>query len=231
MFIEVFDDDEWASRVAERWISYMNEHRNARVCLPTGETPRPFYTLSAPEVDLSAATVFLLDEFDLPEGSAARCDTMLERDLLGSLSQTPCVYRRLDVNASDPDAECARFDALVADGGLDLTLLGLGANGHLGLNEPGTAVDAPTRVVDLAQATTTAAARYDADARPVRGMTLGMDRILASDAIWLLVTGPHKATTLKQLANGPIGAELPASYLQDHPNTTVFADRSAAVEM
>lgn len=206
----------------------MSSHPDARICLPTGETPRPVYTRSTPEIDLSTSTIFLLDEFDLPLESTARCDFMLRRDLLESLSTPPAAYYRLDADAPDPDAECARFDALVADGGLDLTLLGLGTNGHLGMNEPGTAVDSPTRSVDLAPTTTSAAARYDADASPVRGMTLGMGRILASDDIWLLVTGSHKAAALEQLVDGPIGPEFPASYLRDHPNSVILADRSAA---
>jgi glucosamine-6-phosphate deaminase len=132
------------------------------------------------------------------------------------------------VNAADPDGECHRFDSLVGDGGLDLTLLGLGGNGHLGLNEPGTAVDSPTRVAELAPSTADAVRGYDPDADPVDGMTLGLKRILASDEIWLLVTGSHKAPILERTINGPISSDLPASFLRDHPNAVVYADRSAA---
>jgi glucosamine-6-phosphate deaminase len=153
---------------------------------------------------------------------------MLQRDLLGALEKPPRIYHRLDVNASDPADECGRFDALVGDGGLDLTLLGLGGNGHLGLNEPGTEADSPTRVADLAPTTANAVRGYDADADPVDGMTLGLQRILASDEIWLLVTGRHKAAILERTINGPISSDLPASFLRDHPNAVVYADRSAA---
>jgi glucosamine-6-phosphate deaminase len=228
MHIEVFEDHEWADQVAKRWVSHMSHHPDSRICLPTGETPRPVYTRSAPQVDLNEATIFLLDEFDLPLGSAARCDSMLKRDLLGSLTKPPGAFHQLDVNAADPETECARFDALVGDGGLRLTLLGLGGNGHLGLNEPGTAADSPTRPVRLTPTTTQAAARYDADARPVGGLTLGMQRILGSDEIWLLVTGSHKAAVLGEMMNGPITPNLPASYLRNHHHTIVFADSSAA---
>ncbi len=224
----VFPDQEWADLVAQRWTSYVHDHPTARVCLPTGETPRPVYTRCAPVIDLSTTTVFLLDEFDLPKGSPARCDSMLERDLLGALTAPPRNFHQLDVKATDPEAECVRFDALIRNGGLNLTLLGLGRNGHLGLNEPGTTLDSPTRVVDLAPATTTAVRRYDPDATAVRGMTLGLSGILASDEIWLLVTGSQKAVTLEHMMNGPVGSGLPASYLRNHPNTIVFADRSAA---
>lgn len=231
MRVEIFDDQDWADRVAERWITHMSERPDSRICLPTGGTPRPVYARSAPEMDLSEATVFLLDEFDLPPGSAGRCDSMLQRDLLGSLRQMPRAFHRLDVDATDTAFECARFDALVADGGLNLTLLGLGGNGHLGLNEPGTEADSPTRVVDLAPTTTRAAARYAVGEGPVGGSTLGMRRILESDEIWLLVTGQHKAAILGDMVNGSITSMLPASYLRDHHNTIVFADRSAAANL
>jgi len=231
MHVEVFDDDEWAPRVAERWIALMSSRPGTRLCLPTGSTPRPLYEHAASEVDLSSTTVFLLDEFDLPPGSPARCDSMIQRDLLDSLNHPPGAYHRLDVDALDPDAECARFDRLVADGGLDLTLLGIGRNGHLGLNEPGTAVDSPTRVVDLTLTTTRGVSRYDAGANPVRGMTLGMHHIMASSDIWLLVTGSHKSAILKQMMEGPIGPSLPASFLRAHSNAIVLADRSAAADL
>lgn len=229
--LEVFDDQQWADHVAQRWTSYVHDHPTARVCLPTGETLRPVYTRCAPVIDLSTTTVFLLDEFDLPKGSPARCDSMLDRDLLGSLTEPPGNFHRLDVNTTDPEEECARFDALIRDGGLNLTLLGLGRNGHLGLNEPGTTRNSPTRAVDLAPTTTSAVRRYDPDAIAVCGMTLGLSGILASDEIWLLVTGSLKAATLERMMNGPVGSGLPASYLRNHPNTTVFADRSAAARL
>ncbi|NOY56386.1 MAG: glucosamine-6-phosphate deaminase [Actinobacteria bacterium] len=229
--LEVFEDDQWADRVAQRWIAYMQEHPTARLCLPTGETPRPVYARCAPVLDLSAAVVFVLDEYDLPPESPARCVAMLRRDFLGALARPPAEIHALDVDAPDPEAECRRFEALVDDGGLSLTLLGLGINGHLGLNEPGTTPDAPTRVVRLDTATTIAAARYDPNAKPTRGMTLGLRPILDSREIWLLVTGSHKAATLERALNGPIGPDLPAGYLRRHPNATVFADRSAAAAL
>lgn len=225
---EIFEDNDWAAEVARKFSTKLLCHPAARICLPTGETPRPAYVAAAPMVKLDAATVFLLDEFELPDGSSGRCDFMLERDLLGSLAQPPAVYHRLNASADDPNVEVARFDNLVADGGLDLVLLGLGGNGHLGLNEPGTAPDSPTRQTDIAPSTTQAAERYDPDAKPTRGMTLGLNRILAADEIWLLVTGAHKASPLERMINGSIGSDMPASFLRSHANTTVFADRSAA---
>jgi 6-phosphogluconolactonase/glucosamine-6-phosphate isomerase/deaminase len=228
MRLEVHDDRQWANLTAQRWIDFITVHPTARLCLPTGDSPRPVYTSSAAIVDLSEATIFLLDEFDLPPGSAARCDSMLKRDLLDPAARPPKVVHRLNPSALDQNAECNRFDGLVSDGGLDLTLLGLGGNGHLGLNEPGSVADSPTRAVSLAATTTLAVARYGDDAMPTRGMTIGMRRILESDEIWLLVTGSHKAAVLKRMIEGPISSNLPASFLRNHTNATIIADESAA---
>lgn len=226
--LEIFDDDQWADRVVERWSAFVQENPAARLCLPTGETPRPVYARSAPSIDFADATIFLLDEFDLPPGNQARCDEMISRDFLDLLPQPPAVVHRLDFATASLADECRRIEDLVDDGGLDLTLLGLGANGHLGLNEPGSLRDTPTRVVQVAASTATGAHRYGTVERPTRGMTLGLRPILDSREIWLLVTGSSKASILERLLNGPIGPEVPASYLRDHPNVTVLADRSAA---
>jgi glucosamine-6-phosphate deaminase len=111
---------------------------------------------------------------------------------------------------------------------LDLTLLGLGGNGHLGLNEPGSLPGSATRVIDVAPSTAAGTHRYGTIEPPERGMTLGLRPILDSREIWLLVTGSHKAAILDRVLNGPVGPDVPATFLRDHPNTTVFADRSAA---
>lgn len=228
MQLEIFDDDRWADGVAQRWATIMQRNPSARICLPVGETPRPVYAVAASVMDLDAATVFILDEFALPPDNWARCDVMLQRNFLDLLTHQPKALYSLDPAAPDPDAECRRFGSLVADGGLDLTLLALGGNGHLGLNEPGTAADAPTRVTRLASSTTKAARRYGSDAEPKWGMTLGMQAILDSDEVWLLVTGSRKAEILDRTLSGPIGPDVPATYLREHPNAVVFADRAAA---
>ena len=177
---------------------------------------------------LDETEVFILDEFVLPARHPARCDEMLARALLDHVDVPPLALHKLDVAAVSLEDECQRYESLVADGGLDLTLLGLGGNGHLGLNEPGTAADSETRVVELHHDTIAHAAGYGDGAAPEHGVTLGLGTILASREIWLLVTGAHKAGILQRAVTGPIGSDVPASYLQTHPNVTVMADEAAA---
>ncbi len=117
----------------------------------------------------------------------------------------------------------------MAAAGLDLVLLGLGMNGHVGLNEPGSEADSPTRVVEIADSSRSAATeRYGAATAPTRGITLGMDRLLTADEVWLLVRGERKAAILARTLEGPEGPDVPATFLRRHPRFTVFADRSAA---
>ena len=154
---------------------------------------------------------------------------MLERSLLGLIDTTPASMHSIDVAADDVAAACRRYDAEVAAVGLDLTVLGLGANGHLGLNEPGSEPDSPTRVIELHETTVANAAAYGRGAAPQWGVTLGMGPLLASREIWLLVTGAAKAEILHRALTGPIGPQVPASYLQTHPNAVVLADQAAVM--
>lgn len=225
----VYPVAEWATAVGRRLATTLGETPDLRLCLPTGNTPAPAYrAFVAAGGQLDRAEVFLLDEFVLPAGHPARCDVMLSTALLDRLPAQPRALHKLDVDVQDLGAECARYEALLSDQPLDLTLLGLGGNGHLGLNEPGAARDSLTRVVNLQPETIRQAADYGSGAAPQRGATLGMRAILESNEIWLLVTGAHKAGILQQALEGPVQPAVPASYLQQHPNVTMFADVPAA---
>ncbi len=236
MRVEVVEETRWAETVADRFCARLRQRPRLRVCLPTGRTPREPYAAVAARVaggqaSLAEAEVVLLDEFGgLPPDDPARCATMLARDLLDRLDAPPAAVHRLDPDTGDVDAECARYRRVVADGGLDLCLLGIGANGHVGLNEPGSAPDAPTRRVALAPETIAAARQYGGDA-PQWGMTLGLAEILAAHEIWLLVAGGHKAGILAEALEGPVTPALPASLLREHARLLVLADEPAAAEL
>lgn len=187
-----------------------------------------FYETVARSTSFEGLSVFLLDEFGgLPADDPGRCVSMINRHLLDRVMGVPLVHFP-DIDAPDLEAESLRYQALIDEGGLDLALLGLGANGHLGMNEPGTTRDAPTGVVELASTTTDHAAEYGATASPTWGLTIGMGPLLASREVWLMVNGEHKREILHRTLSDPIGPALPATYLRNHPNCTVFADRSAA---
>ena len=222
--VEILDD--WAAVVAARWSEQLRP--GLRMCLPTGSTPRPVYQRMT--TGFAGTTVLVLDEYGgLDPGDPASCGAMIDNDLVSHLDVRPHVDA-LDTRADDLAAECRRFSRLAGDGP-DLTLLGLGRNGHLGLNEPGSRADSVTRVVTLAEETRDGVRGYGVDPPPTWGMTLGLAEILRSKRIWLLVTGAHKADILRRTLEGTIGADVPASFLRTHSNTVVLADREAAADL
>ena len=227
--VEVIRSEDWPDVVGTSWIDFLDFAPSARLCLPTGSTPRPMYRRFV-ELggDLSESSIFLLDEFGLPPGSEARCDAMIRRDLLDRLPEAPSAVETWNTEAPDLRAECARFAASVQRPGLDLTMLGIGRNGHLGLNEPGSLQDSSSRWVDLDEVTVEAAGAYGEGPSPTWGLTLGIREILGSDQIWLLATGSHKAEILRAALLGDVTPTVPASYLQRHRRVTVFTDEPAA---
>lgn len=223
----------WGEDVAERLARRLADEPELRLCLPTGSTPRPVYdamprALADAGSDLSRATVVLLDEYlGLPAGHRARCDQQLRSQLIDRLPAAPARLVTFDVDGDDRGAALTMADEIRAMGGLDLVLLGLGLNGHVGMNEPGTPADASTRIVELAPSTRDSARRYGADRAPTEGVTLGMADILAAREVWLLVTGRHKAEILDAVLRGPISSDVPASLLRQHSRLRVLADSNA----
>jgi glucosamine-6-phosphate deaminase len=225
----------WAGAVADAFVERLRAEPRLRVCLPTGDTPSPLYEELVArdlrkDVSFAQATVVLLDEWaDLPPGDPARCDVRLRRALLDRLAPPPRSVL-IDVDGSDDAAAARAHDA--AARGLDLAVVGLGMNGHVGFNEPGSRPDDPTRLVRLARSSREAAtARYGASTMPTGGITVGLARLLEAREAWLLVTGARKADILRRALRDPEGPDCPASYLRRHPRLTVFADEAAAAQL
>lgn len=235
MRVEVFADDEWAGAVARRWIDRLGTKPDLVMCLPTGNTPRPVYAAMAAavevgEVSFAGATIFILDEFGgLDVGDPGRCDTMLQRDLLDKIDLPPTGLMKLDPDAMDVDADAAAYRRLVNEAGLDLTIVGIGGNGHVGLNEPGTGPNSTTRRVVLSPATIAAHHSYNTAGPTVEwGVTLGIDELMRSTEIWLIANGRHKSTILRDALEGPIGPGVPASLLRNHSRSAALLDAGAA---
>ena len=132
--------------------------------------------------------------------------------------------------AEDPEEECRRYDALIESlGGVDLQLLGMGHNGHIGFNEPGDHYDKGTHCVDLQQSTIEANKRFFAseDEVPRQAYTMGIGRIMKAKKILVIVSGAEKAEILKEALYGPITPQVPASVLQMHSDVIVIADEAA----
>jgi glucosamine-6-phosphate deaminase len=228
------DADGLANAVGERLVSFLATRPAARLCLPTGATPAPVYARVAAavrrgRVSFRDAEVFLLDEFGgVPPDASGRCEQLLRRALLDHVDLPAERLHTPDPEAADLDGMCRRYEQAI-DNRLDLTVLGIGTNGHIGMNEPGSPLDSRTRRVTLAPETTRAAARFfGADQLPTWGVTIGLATLLASREVWLLATGEAKADALQQAVRGRVSVDLPASLLQTHDNCFLFADAAAA---
>lgn len=206
------------------------------LALPTGRTPVPLYDEMARRaedgrLDLDDATVFLLDEYVglSPEDGACNL-SFLERHLLARLSVGVVVCP--DGRVAKPEAEAATYEATIAAvGGLDLAVLGIGGNGHVGLNEPGTPANSRTRVATLALSSRRGLAwAFGGRVRdvPRAGYTLGLGTIMEARALLLLATGEAKARVLRRALAGPVTERVPASLLRGHPRLLVIVDEAAA---
>jgi glucosamine-6-phosphate deaminase len=225
--IEVFPASAWADAVAAALADRLRASPRLRVCLPTGETPSPLYAAlsSAADANLwSRATVVLLDDYiGLAPDDPAAGGSRLRREIVDHVR--PGTFIDID-QSGDLEAAVRRHDE--AARGLDLAVVGLGLNGHIGFNEPGSTADSPTRVVDLHPRSQAAAEGYGAEGVPERGITIGLARLLEARELWLLVTGERKAEILRAALEGPETPDVPASFLRRHPNWRVMADDAAA---
>jgi glucosamine-6-phosphate deaminase len=135
-----------------------------------------------------------------------------------------------DGTAKNLDEECRRYEQFIEEhGGIDLQILGIGQNGHIGFNEPGTSFSSRTHIINLAESTRKANSRFfeSLDDVPTQAITMGIASIMESKEIFLLVSGASKAEALARLMNGEVSEQFPASILKNHPNVTIFADKEA----
>jgi glucosamine-6-phosphate deaminase len=205
------------------------------LALPAGNTPRPVYAELARRhreqgLSFARATAFALDEYagiapDHPASFARFLDDELYRRVEWPRAQVHAP----DATAADLDDACDRYDRAIAAGGLDLCLLGIGANGHVAFNEPGSPFDSRTRVIALADDTRAAAAgAFGGGPAPARALTVGIATILSARRCVLLAYGAAKAAVVARAIQEPPSPALPASALQLHPDATFILDAAAA---
>lgn len=236
MFLHILDDAGAATGAAARHIADRIRRDGVRVLgLATGRSPVSIYDHLAAEVaqsrlSLAGITSFNLDEYlGLGAGDPASFHSYMDRHLF---SRVEIGRTHLpDGHAPDPAAEALAYDrAIGAAGGIDLQLLGIGRNGHIAFNEPGSDFDSRSRVVALDDSTRRANAPDFPPGQevPHKALTMGIGTILEAREIVLVATGAAKAQALAAALAGPAGVDCPASALQRHGALRVFADRAAA---
>ena len=178
---------------------------------------------------VARAHAFALDEYvGLPRGDPRSYSDTLRRQLADPIGLEPS---RLHTPIALPDEDPSPYDeAIQTAGGIGVQLLGIGANGHIGFNEPGSPVDSRTRVVRLADRTRSDNARFfpSPDDVPTHAVTQGIGTILSARRLVVLAFGPGKAAALQAAVHGPLTEDVPASALRLHPDVVILADRDAA---
>lgn len=242
MIVHVFDEaGDAAIGVARRIADAIAENPALVLGLAAGRSPIAAYDElvrlhRAGTLDWSRVRTFNLDEFvGLAPNEAGSFRQAMQVQLFGRVNLPPSSIEFLDGTAGDLDAECDRYEgAIERAGGLHLQLLGIGLNGHLAFNEPGTTLRARTHLETLRDETR----RENADAFggdparvPAAALTMGMGTILSAESLVMLATGRRKASVVARALQGPLTTRVPASFLQTHRRVEVFLDRDAAASL
>ncbi|MFC7221120.1 glucosamine-6-phosphate deaminase [Streptomyces polyrhachis] len=227
--------------IAGAVVDLLRRKPDALLGVATGSTPIPVYealaaTVRAGGVDVSQARVAQLDEYvGLPAGHPESYRSVVLREVVEPLGLSPDAFLGPDGAAHDVQAACEAYDkALAWAGGVDLQLLGIGTDGHIGFNEPCSSLASRTRIKTLTERTRRDNARFfggDVDQVPHHVITQGIGTILDARHLVLLATGEGKADAVAATVEGPVAAIVPASALQLHPHATVVVDEAAASKL
>lgn len=234
--------DEHTFDVMAAWeiIGQMLRKPDSVIGLSTGETTKNMHAIvsdiySRYPFDTSRVTLFNVDELtNLPRSYAGCCYTMIRRQIAGPLHIPDERFIMPPTVADDYRAACRAFQKALEDrGGIDLQMLGLGYNGHIGINQPGTPFGSETWVSPM-DPVFEARVRRETGVGPdheLGGLTLGVRTIMHARRIILIAKGSHKAEMVCRMLKGPVTEDIPASVLQLHPNCTFLLDADAAARV
>ncbi|MGY2075168.1 MULTISPECIES: glucosamine-6-phosphate deaminase [unclassified Blastococcus] len=229
--------DDVAREAAARVAAVVRRRRDAVLGLATGSSPLGLYAelarqVAAGELDVSGVRGFALDEYvGLPPEHPESYASVIRRTVTRPLGLDPARVHVPDGRAADLAEAAAGYErAIVAAGGIDLQILGIGTNGHIGFNEPTSSIASRTRVKTLAPRTRADNARFFAspDEVPMHCLTQGLGTILEARELLLVAQGERKAHAVAAAVEGPLSSMCPASVLQLHPRAAVFVDEAAA---
>lgn len=228
--------EELSDKAAEVMLGVVKQNPKAVLGLATGTTPLGLYAKMIADhrengTDYSKIRTVNLDEYkDLPKTHEQSYAYFMKKNLFEGLGIVPEQTNIENGTAQDEKSECARYDALLEELPRDIQLLGLGSNGHIAFNEPGTPFESGTHVVTLAESTVKDNARLfeDISEVPRKAYTMGIKQIMQAKKILILASGANKAEAVYRMAKGEVSEEVPASVLQLHPDCTLIVDEPAA---
>jgi glucosamine-6-phosphate deaminase len=238
MEVVIAEPDELARLAAGVIDALLRTRPDAVLGLATGSSPRPLYDELVRRhgeegLSFAQATAFTLDEYvGLSPQHPQRYRNVIEHQFAQRVDFATGAVHGPDGLADDLPAACAAYEvAITQAGGVDLQILGIGTDGHVGFNEPASSLASRTRIKTLTEQTRTDNARFfdgDINAVPRHCLTQGLATIMQARHIVLIATGRAKAQAVHQLAEGPVSAMWPATILQHHPHVTLLIDNAAA---
>lgn len=224
--------DELSKAAADLIASVIKNKPNALICVASGHTPTGTFKFLRDHIDAGldiSKTVFVsLDEWlGIDPSDAGSCISMLRKDFFDHVKARIELF---DVLAKDPRKECDRMNKFIDDnGGLDVMLVGIGLNGHIGMNEPGTPFDKYAHVSDLAEETKTSGQKYFTKPTTLsKGITLGLRHFAECRLPILMANGSKKSEIIKKVIDSPITEKIPASIIHRISQALVMLDAEAA---
>lgn len=234
--VKVDNYEEMSKKACSIIMEHIQENRNPVIGLATGSTPEKLYSCLIDEykqgkVSFENVTTFNLDEYvGLKKDDANSYHHYMKEKLFDHVGLGVDQVYLPDGHSEDLEQNCLTYEKQIKEaGGIDIQVLGLGLNGHIGFNEPGTPFSSRTHVVELSQSTRRANARFFSGIEevPTQAISMGIASIMASKKILLLVSGKQKAEALHRLLTSELTEDFPASILQTHPDVTIIADELA----
>lgn len=234
--IKVKNYQQLSEKACAMLMEVLTTKKNPVLGLATGSTPEGMYKCliqkyKNKEVSFQNVTTFNLDEY---------IGLHKDNDQSYNYYMFDKFFNHIDINeeniyipdgmAADLEQECTRFEKLIEEKGpIDFQVLGIGVNGHIGFNEPGTPFTSRTQIVELTEETRRSNARFfnSVDEVPTKAITMGIGTIMESKKVVLLVSGKNKADALARIIDGEVAEESPASILKQHPDATIVADEDA----
>lgn len=225
-----------SSDAATEIIELIIAKQDAVLCLAAGDTPRLTYSLLAKKakdenVSFDRCTFIGLDEWvGIPPDNEGSCAFFLETTLFKPLSISSRQIHLFNALSKDLTGECFEMDRIIVEkGGIDLMLVGVGMNGHIGFNEPGVAIDQYSHAINLDATSQSVGQKYFKEPTALqKGITLGLKHLLESKTVIMMANGLKKAEVMQRALEGEITMSMPASIIRTHSNSKIMIDEEAA---
>ena len=236
-FIIAESTEDMSRRAADRIASFVEADPSCVLGLATGTTPIGLYAClvddcAQDKISFADVTTFNLDEYvGIPRDHEQSYWTFMHENLFSGIDVKE---ENVHVPYGDTKADCEAYEKAMEDVSVDIQVLGIGANGHIGFNEPGTPFDEETHIVTLTEKTRQDNARFfegDINKVPTHAITMGIATIMKAKKILMVATGENKADAIKAMVEGEISTDCPASVLQNHKDVVVIVDEAAASKL